>query len=141
MLGPRALSARFAQGTIEGHRRRWSRPRGAAGPCPQSCRGHQERASPVPLPGGCSGAWTRARVELLENPVHELTGELLEELGSAGLLELAKHGLVDSSRAPRLTLAEVIDERLARDPGQVGHGHGLNGPAGREAHERSLEHP
>src|SRR5271157_2892334 len=86
-------------------------------------------------------ACTRARVELLENPVHKLTGEVLEELGSAGLLELVKHGLVDSSWAPRLTLAEVIDEGPARDPGQVGHGHGLNGSPGREAHERSLEHP
>src|SRR5271157_1911348 len=98
-------------------------------------------ASPVPLPGGCSRARTRARVELLENPVHELTGEVLEELGSAGLLELAKQGLVDSSWAPRLTVAEVIDEGLARDAGEVGHGHGLNGSAGREAHERSFEHP
>ena len=46
---------------------------------------------------------------------------------------------VDSSRAPRLTLAEVIDERLAGDPGQVGHRDALNGSGGRESDQRSLE--
>ena len=94
------------------------------------------------LPGRCSVAGLVSGWNLLENPVAR---PAWRSPGGTRSGWSARTGggprLVDAVRPPRLALAEVLDERLAGDPRQVGHGHGLDGPAGREADERPLEHP
>ena len=91
------------------------------------------------LDAGCSWALRRSVQEPARDLLHGLLGELLEELGAAGQVELADQGGLHAAVAPGLAAAEVLGEGLARDVGQVGHRDRLHGPAGRVADQRRLE--
>ena len=71
-------------------------------------------------------SWPRAVPRFrsaVEDPIgdllHRLLGELLEELGPAGQVELPDQGRLHPAVAPGLAVAEVLGERLARDVGEI----------------------